>query len=42
MRFAKMELLNVKNFTLPEVLTPKFMSKIRALFPIMEGMFKDM
>ena len=35
-------LLNVKNFTLSEGLTPKFMSKVGFLFPIVERMFKDM
>ena len=39
MRWAKKVLLNV---TLPEGLTPKFMSKIEATFPIVELVFKDM
>jgi hypothetical protein len=34
-------LLYVENLTLPEGLTPKFMSKFVALFPIVERMFKD-
>ena len=34
-------LLNVKNFTLPEGLTPKFMSKFAGPFPIVERVFKD-
>jgi hypothetical protein len=34
-------LLNVKNFTMPEGLTPKFMSKFAGLFPIVERVFKD-
>ena len=34
-------LWNVKNFTLPEGLTPKFMSKFAGPFPIMEWVFKD-
>ena len=34
-------LLNVKNFTMPEGLTPKFMSKFAGPFPIVERMFKD-
>ena len=33
-------LLNVKNFTLPESLTPKFMSKFAGPFPIVERVFK--
>ena len=35
-------MLNVNNFTLPEVLTPKFMSKVGPTFPIVERVFKDM
>ena len=35
-------LLNVNNFTLPEGLTPKFISKVGAMFPIVERVFKDM
>ena len=35
-------LLSVYNFTLPEGLTLKIMSKIGASFPIMEQLFKDM
>jgi exonuclease VII small subunit len=34
-------LLNVKNFTMPEGLTPKFMSKFAGPFPIVERVFKD-
>ena len=34
-------LLNVKNFTLLEGLTPKFMSKFAGPFPIVERVFKD-
>ena len=34
-------LLNVKNFTLPQGLTPKFMSKFASPFPIVERVFKD-
>ena len=34
-------LLNVKNFTLPEGLTPKFMSKFAGPFSIVEKLFKD-
>ena len=34
-------LLNVKNFTLPEGLTPKFMSKFAGPFAIVERVFKD-
>ena len=34
-------LLNVKNVTLPEGLTPKFMSKFAGPFPIVERVFKD-
>ena len=36
MRWAKTVLLNGKNFTLPEGLIPKFMSKIRASYLIVE------
>ena len=42
MRWAETVLLNVNNFTLPKGLTPKFMSKIKALYSIMEWVFKDM
>ena len=42
MGWAKKELLNVNNFTMPEGLTPKFISKVGALFPILEQVFKDM
>ena len=34
-------LLNVKNFTLSEGLTPKFMSKFAGPFPTVEWVFKD-
>ena len=34
-------LLNVKNFTLLEGLTPKFMSKFAGPFAIVERVFKD-
>jgi hypothetical protein len=34
-------LLNVKNFTMLEGLTPKFMSKFAGLFSILERVFKD-
>ena len=34
-------LLNVKNFTLPKGLTPKFMSKFAGQFLIVERVFKD-
>ena len=34
-------LLNMKNFTLLEGLTPKFMSKFAGPFPIVERVFKD-
>ena len=34
-------LLNVKNFTMPEGLTPKFMSKFTGPFSIVEWVFKD-
>ena len=34
-------LLNVKNFTLPKGLTPKFMSKFAGLFSIVKRVFKD-
>ena len=34
-------LLNVKNFTMPKLLTPKFMSKFAGLFSIVERVFKD-
>jgi hypothetical protein len=34
-------LLNVKNFTILEGLTPKFMSKFAGPFPIVERVFKD-
>ena len=34
-------LLNVKNFTMPEGLTPKFMSKFAGPFPIVERVVKD-
>ena len=34
-------LLNVKNFTMLESLTPKFMSKFAGLFSIVEWMFND-
>ena len=33
--------MNVKNFTIPKGLTPKFMSKCVGSFPIMEYIFKD-
>ena len=42
MGWAKTILLNVNNFTLFEGLIPKFMSKIRALYLIVERLFKDM
>ena len=34
-------LLNVKNFTMPEGLTPKFMSKFLGPFPIVDWVFMD-
>ena len=33
--------MNVKNFTMPEGLTPKFISKFAGPFPIIEWVFKD-
>lgn len=38
---AKKMLLNVNNFTLPEGVIPKFMSKIDRPFIILEQMLKD-
>jgi hypothetical protein len=34
-------LLNMKNFTMPKGLTPKFMSKFIGSFPVVECVFKD-
>ena len=40
MLWAKV-LLNVRNFTMPKALTPKFMSKLVGPFPIVERVFKN-
>ena len=42
MNCAKKLLLNVNNFTLLKLLTPKFMSKVGAMLSIVEQVFKDM
>ena len=42
MRWTKTVLLNVNNFSFHEGLNPKFMSKIRASYIIVERVFEDM